>query len=155
MPPSENSGYIVNGLKGGDDGINFDASRDIVTQNNSPSAGGRATIGNRWIRLGSSVIGGRFNNNPVDTGAFPGRLNYLIFGFDAVARYENLLRFHFEYAQRNTDFIPPVTPPAPSVMAVEKVCGYYFEAEGRLRNDSKFSLLGRWDHMNRLLEVTA
>lgn len=149
------NGYIVNGLKGGDDGINFDASRDIVSQNNSPSLGGRATIGNRWLRVGSSVIGGRFNDSPV-SGAFPGRQNYLIYGFDAVSRYENLLRFQFEYAQRNTDFlVTAAAPPVPAITAVEKVCGYYFEAEGRLRNDSKFSVLARWDHMNRNVAPSA
>lgn len=144
------NGYIVNGLKGGDDGINFDASRDIVTQNNSPSVGGRVTIGNRWARIGSSVIGGRFNDNPL-TGTYPGRQNYLIYGFDATARYENLLRFQFEYAQRNTDFLVSGPPPPgnPIVAGLEKVCGYYFEVEGRLRNESKFSVVGRWDHMNR------
>ncbi len=149
------NGYIVNGLKGGDDGINFDASRDIVSQNNSPSVGGRVTIGNRWARIGSSVIGGRFNDNPL-SGAYPGRQNYLIFGFDLVARYENLLRFQFEYAQRNTDYlVAAAAPPVPAATGLEKVCGYYFEAEGRLRNDSKFSVVGRWDHMNRNVAPSA
>ena len=99
------------------------------------------------------MIGGRFNDNPL-SGAYPGRQNYLIYGFDAVARYENLLRFQFEYAQRNTDLLTSA-PPDPVVTGVEKVCGDYFEAEGRLRNDSKFSLLARWDHMNRNMAPSA
>lgn len=149
------NGYVVNGLKGSSDGINFDASRDIVSQNNSPSVGGRVTIGNRWARIGSSVIGGRFNDKP-SSDAYPGGQNYLIYGFDATARYENLLRFQFEYAQRNTDFlVDPAAPPLPAVTSVEKVCGYYFEAEGRLRNESKFSVVGRWDHMNRNVAPSA
>lgn len=149
------NGYIVNGLKGGQDGINFDTSRDIVTQNNSPSVGGRATIGNRWVRFGSSVIGGRFNDKPVSDD-YPGRQNYLIYGFDATARYENMLRFQFEYAQRNTDYlVAAAAPPVSAMTSVEKVCGYYFELEGRRCNESKLSLIGRWDHMNRNVAPSA
>ena len=149
------NGYIVNGLKGASDGINFDASRDIVTQNNSPSLGGRATIGNRWVRFGSSAIGGRFNDKPVSDD-YPGRQNYLIYGFDATARYENILRFQFEYAQRNTDYLAAAAaPPIAAVTSVEKVSGYYFELEARRCNESKFSLLGRWDHMNRNVAPSA
>lgn len=142
-------------MKGASDGINFDASRDIVSQNNSPSLGGRATIGNRWVRFGSSVIGGRFNDKPVSDD-YPGRQNYLIYGFDATARYENILRFQFEYAQRNTDYLAAAAaPPIAAVTSVEKVSGYYFELEARRCNESKFSLLGRWDHMNRNMAPSA
>ncbi len=130
--------YVVNGLNGNEEGIDFDRSRELLDNNSNPAVGGRVTIGSRFLRLGSSVMGGRFSDNPGLQ-----RLNYLIYGFDAVARYENLLRFQFEYAQRNTDTLPAAD------IFTEKVSGYYFELEGRLCNESKLSALARWDHQNR------
>ncbi|MDB5385986.1 MAG: hypothetical protein JWM11_1632, partial [Planctomycetaceae bacterium] len=91
--------YVVNGLQGGDDGIDFDMSRDYVANNKTPSVGGRATIGNGDLKIGGSIIGGRFNDNS-GSGPHAQGLYYWIYGADATYRYQDILRLQFEYAQR-------------------------------------------------------
>ncbi len=132
-------GYVVNGLQGGADGINFDLSRDYVDNNLRPAGGGRFTVGNQYLRLGSSLMGGQ--QSPVGfVGPNNANLGYLIFGFDATFHYENLLRIQFEYAMRSTD---RVNPAGGGMVSRENVGGYYVESE--LFLTSYISLLGRFD----------
>jgi cytochrome c2 len=133
--------YVVNGLRGNASGIDFYQSRNYVDGNKEPAAGTRVTLGNQYVRLGSSLTAGRFND---DTGSGPRNqaLYYRIYGFDIQAHYENLWRVQFEYADRDTDRI--VNLPG-LLLAREHISGLYLEGEGRLRKTSKFSILGRYD----------
>jgi hypothetical protein len=133
--------YVVNGLRGNSNGIDFFDSRNYVSGNKEPAIGTRVTLGNQFVRLGSSLTAGRFND---DTGSGPQHqgLYYRIYGFDLQARYENLLRFQVEYANRDTDRI--VSLPG-QLLAREHVGGIYLEGEARLKKESKFSFLMRYD----------
>lgn len=133
--------YVVNGLRGSANGIDFYQSRNYVDGNKEPAAGTRLTLGNQYVRLGSSLTAGRFND---DTGSGPRNqaLYYRIYGFDLQAHYENLWRVQFEYADRDTDRI--VNLPG-LLLAREHISGLYLEGEARLRRTSKFSVLGRYD----------
>jgi hypothetical protein len=75
----------------------FDASRSYVDNNREPAFGTRATVGNRSVRLGGSLKAGQLHNE----GATP--QSYHMAGADVTARYEQLLRFYFEYALRRDD----------------------------------------------------
>ena len=100
--------YVVNGLQGSPVGIDFLESRDYLDNNSEPGVGGRITIGNQYLSLGSSMMAGRFNDDGV-TGPLGDVLNYEIFGVDITARYQDLVRIEAEYAQRNSDrflFVP-------------------------------------------------
>lgn len=134
-------GYVVNGLRGASTGIDFYDSRNYVSGNKEPAVGTRVTLGNQFVRLGSSLTAGRFND---DTGSGPQHqgLFYRIYGFDLQARYENLLRFQFEFANRDTDRI--VSLPG-QLLAREHVNGMYLEGEMRLKKKSKFSFVTRYD----------
>ena len=133
--------YVVNGLRGNSTGIDFFDSRNYVSGNKEPAAGTRVTIGNQFVRLGSSLTAGRFND---DTGSGPQHqgLYYRIYGFDLQARYENLLRFQVEFANRDTDRV--VSLPG-QLLAREHVSGMYLEGEARFRKKSKLSFLMRYD----------
>ena len=133
--------YVVNGLRGNSNGIDFFDSRNYVSGNKEPAMGTRVTLGNQFVRLGSSLTAGRFND---DTGSGPQHqgLYYRIYGFDLQARYENLLRFQVEYANRDTDRV--VSLPG-QLLAREHVGGIYIEGEARLKKESKLSYLMRYD----------
>lgn len=133
--------YVVNGLRGNATGIDFYQSRLYVDGNKEPAAGTRVTLGNQFVRLGSSLTAGRFND---DLGSGPRNqaLYYRIYGFDLQAHYENLWRLQFEYADRDTDRI--VNLPG-LLLAREHISGLYVEGEARLRKTSKLSVLGRYD----------
>ena len=133
--------YVVNGLRGTSNGIDFYDSRNYVTGNKEPAIGTRATLGNQYVRLGSSFTTGRFN---LDSGSGPNNqgLYYRIYGFDLTARYENLLRFQIEYANRDTDRV--VNLPG-QLIAREHVGGMYMEGEVRFKRQSKWSYLVRYD----------
>jgi hypothetical protein len=133
--------YVVNGLRGNSTGIDFYDSRNYVSGNKEPAAGTRVTIGNQFVRLGSSLTAGRFND---DSGSGPQHqgLYYRIYGFDLQARYENLLRFQVEFADRDTDRV--VSLPG-QLLAREHVSGMYLEGEVRLRRKSKLSFVTRYD----------
>jgi cytochrome c5 len=133
--------YVVNGLRGSSTGIDFFASRNYVAGNKEPAIGTRATLGNQFVRLGGSLTAGRFND---DSGSGPHNqgLYYRIYGFDLTARYENLLRFQIEYADRDNDRV--VSLPG-QLVAREHVGGMYMEGEVRLKKKSKFSFLMRYD----------
>lgn len=137
--------YVVNGLQGGDDGIDFDMSRDYVDNNKSPAVGARGTIGNQQLTLGGSMMSGRFNDN---TGSGPnGRgLDYWIYGADATYRYEDILRLQFEYAQRDTDRF--VNLPN-QLFSRDRVGGCYVEGELMVSRKYNLSLINRYDTQAR------
>jgi mono/diheme cytochrome c family protein len=141
--------YIVNGLEGNNTGIDFYESRDYVDNNRWPAAGGRITVGGSMLRLGTSVMGGRFNG---DLGAGPDNagLNYLLFGADLTFHWKDIFRLQFEYAQRNSDRYGGT--PQPTVFS-ERVEGYYLESELQISRKHHISLFGRYDwqlHGSRL-----
>ncbi len=67
-------------------------------------------------------------------------LSYLIFGYDATIRYENLFRIQFDYAMRSTD---RENPAGGGMVSRENVGGYYIESE--LLLTSCMSVIGRYD----------
>lgn len=132
--------YVVNGLQGGANGIDFIQTRQRLYDNNkTPSVGGRFTIGGRNLRLGTSVMGGRFNSN-AGNGPFNQGMNYLVFGADAVFRWEDRLRLQFEYAQRNSDRLGTV----PNSIFSERVGGFYVEGEALISRRWNLSFLARY-----------
>ena len=94
--------YLVNGLEGSSNGIDFLQSRSLLDNNNRVAGGGRVTVGDPYIRVGASFMTGRFDN-PTDPAVPSGPLNYQIYGFDVQARYKRLFRCQIEYARRDTD----------------------------------------------------
>jgi hypothetical protein len=140
-------GYVINGLEGNETGIDFLESRNLADNNNRVAGGGRFTIGIPNIRIGASVTGGRFN----DSSDPAGPLDYLIYGVDAEAHYKNLIRFQFEFAQRNNDRFD-MTMIGPNVFS-EKVAGYYIETEARPYEKFPASLLVRYDFQSNSSEL--
>jgi hypothetical protein len=144
--------YIVNGLAGNSNGIDFLQSRNLLDNNNRVAGGGRLTLGDPFIRAGASIMAGRFDD-PTDP-TVPSPFYYRIYGFDVQAHYKKLFRFQAEYARRDSDrfgFLPDASgmfSNAPVVFS-EKVDGYYLEAEARPWNDSPVSLLVRYDRESR------
>jgi hypothetical protein len=138
--------YLVNGLEGGSNGIDFLQSRDLLDNNNRAAGGGRVTLGDPYVRVGASLMGGRFDD-PRDPAVPSGPLNYLIYGFDLQARYKKLFRCQLEYARRDTDRVGLLAN-GPGEFS-EKVDGYYLEAEVRPWNDCRVSFLARHDLQSR------
>lgn len=138
-------GYVVNGLQGGSDGIDFDASRAYTDNNSSPSVGGRVTLGNQFLRVGSSVINGRFNQSG-GSPLFKGALNYTIFGADISMHYEDILRVQAEYARRGSDRV--ISGPS-TLLIREYVEGLYVEGELKIFDEPRISLLTRYDVQDR------
>ena len=133
--------YLVNGLQGNNLGIDFLQSRDYVDNNSRPSAGGRVTLGNHYVRAGGSITGGQFNF-PV-AGFTPG-LYYQIVGFDIAAHYEDIVRVQAEYARRDMDtFVASF--PSPPTIGSDRTSGYYVEGELRVYEKPRISLLARYD----------
>jgi mono/diheme cytochrome c family protein len=89
--------YAVNGLQGFGPGVRFMPSRSYADNNSEPAAGGRLTLGNQTVRMGTSVMSGRMQ----DEGLAP--LDYHFAGADAVVRLDDCVRFYFEYAMRKND----------------------------------------------------
>jgi cytochrome c553 len=134
--------YVVNGLEGSTNGIDFYASRDYVDNNRSPSLGGRFTIGDKRLRLGASLIGGRFNSD-AGTGPFNQGMNYSIFGLDATFRWEDLWRIQAEFAQRDSDRFGNL-PVGPTIFQ-ERYSGGYLQTEYLISKRRHISLFGRYD----------
>lgn len=137
--------YIVNGLQGGADGIDFDMSREYVDNNKAPAIGSRVTLGNQTLKVGGSIMGGRFNDNLGD-GPNGRGMYYWIYGADATYRYQDILRLQFEYAQRDTDRF--VNLPN-QLFTRERVGGSYVEAELLLSRKYQISLINRYDMQAR------
>lgn len=137
--------YLVNGLRGAGFGVDFFGSREYVDNNRSPALGGRLAIGSKHLRLGTSVTGGRFNVDE-GTGTLREGMDYLIYGADAVFRWQDILRLQFEYAQRDADRLGNI--PAPTMFR-EHISGCYAEAEMLVSRCWQLSLLARYDAQSR------
>jgi len=133
--------YLVNGLQGTANGVDFLMSRDYVDNNSNPAVGGRATLGNQYVRAGGSITGGRFNSNAA-FGSTPPVLDYQIFGFDVQARYEDLIRVQAEYARRDSDRMVGL-PGIP--VSTDHISGFYVEGELRVYCKPRVSVLARYD----------
>src|SRR5262249_51191943 len=96
-------GYLVNGLQGSGNGIDFYQSRNLFDFNNRVAGGGRVTVGDPYVRAGASFMTGRFDDPNVSE--LRSGLTYRIYGFDVQAQYKRLVRFQFEYARRDADRI--------------------------------------------------
>jgi hypothetical protein len=138
-------GYLVNGLEGNGNGIDFLQSRDLYDNNNRVGGGTRVTIGDPYVRAGASFTTGRFDI-PGTLGLARG-LYYTIYGFDVQAKYKRLFRCQFEYARRDSDRFG-ILPVGPTLFS-EGVYGYYAEAEARPWEKSRVSLLARYDWQSR------
>lgn len=134
-------GYLINGLEGNVNGIDFYQSRDLYDNNNRVAGGTRVTIGDPLVRAGASLMSGRYD---VPTPGLAEGLYYTIYGFDIQAKYKRLFRAVFEYARRDNDRFG-ILPAGPTIFS-EGVYGYYAEAEIRPCGEkSKVSLLTRYD----------
>jgi hypothetical protein len=138
--------YLVNGIEGDTSGLQFYQSRDIVDNNHQVAGGGRITLGGPYVRAGTSVTSGRYNDTT--SGTFKTGLDYTIWGYDIQARYKDLIRLQAEYARRDSD--RPLTPGAanPNVFK-ERVDGCYAEGEVRPWHKCRVSFLTRYDYMRR------
>lgn len=134
-------GYLINGLEGNVNGIDFYQSRDLYDNNNRVAGGTRVTIGDPYVRAGASFMSGRYD---VPTPGLAEGLYYTIYGFDIQAKYKRLFRAIFEYARRDNDRFGIL--PAGASIFNEGVYGYYAEAEVRPCGEkSPVSLLTRYD----------
>jgi hypothetical protein len=138
--------YIVNGLQGSSNGIDFLQSRNLLDNNNRVAGGGRLTLGGPYIRAGASIAAGRFDD-PNDPAVSSGPLHYRIYGFDLQARYKKLFRCQIEYARRDTDRIGFLAN-GPGKFS-EEVDGYYLEVEARPWEECRVSFLARHDLLSR------
>ncbi|HEY1375826.1 MAG TPA: hypothetical protein VGF55_03495 [Gemmataceae bacterium] len=131
--------YLVNGLNGSSNDVDFFQSRDLLDNNNRAAGGARVTLGDQYVRAGASWTTGRYNLT-----TDPAGLYYRIFGFDVQAHYKRLLRFQAEWARREGDrigFLPVVG----TEKFTEAVSGYYVEAEARPWDKCHVSFLARYD----------
>jgi hypothetical protein len=136
-------GYLINGLAGNANGIDFLQSRDLLDNNTRLSGGGRVTIGDPFVRLGASILAGRFDN-PND--AVPNSpLDYRIYGFDFQAHYKRLFRCQVEYARRDSDRTGAL--PTGFGKFTDALDGYYIETEVRPWEECRVSLLARQDFL--------
>jgi hypothetical protein len=136
--------YLINGLAGSGNGIDFLQSRNLLDNNNHAAFGGRVTVGDPYIRAGASFMTGSFDDRN-DLAVPSGPLGYQIYGFDVQARYKRLFRCQIEFARRNSDRVG-VLGNGPGVFT-ERVDGYYLEAEVRPWDDCRVSFLARHDFL--------
>ena len=138
------TGYTVNGLTGGVNGVDFYQSRDYVDNNRWPAGGGRLTIGGANLRLGASAMGGRFNDNagngPLNQGMY-----FFLYGVDAVFQWTDVIRVQCEFAQRDSDRFG--VDPATGRFA-ERVSGAYAQFEWLFDRCRKLSFFSRYDSMS-------
>jgi hypothetical protein len=143
-------GYLVNGLEGSSQGLEFFSSRDIVDNNFRPSLGSRITLGDPYVRAGASVTAGPFNDPTAAGGSSPGRLDYTIFGFDLQAHYKDLIRVQFEYARRTSERAATRKGGTGGFFVFdERVEGLYVEGEVKPWEHCCLSLLARYDWLGR------
>jgi hypothetical protein len=138
--------YGVNGLQGSTDldlGSWFQ-SRDYVDNNTEPAVGGRATIGNKYLRAGGSLMTGRYNENSLQA-AVPETLDYKIYGADLVARYEDWVRIQVEWARRDNDAFDFFA----AAVGRESIQGTVIEGEFKLWEKPKISAVVRYDDQQR------
>jgi cytochrome c5 len=136
-------GYLINGLAGNGSGIDFLQSRDLVDNNTRMSGGGRVTVGDPYVRVGASILAGRFDNPNDNVPSAP--LDYRLYGFDFQAHYKRLFRCQVEYARRDSDRVGVL--PTGVGKVTDALDGYYMEAEVRPYDECRVSLLARQDFM--------
>lgn len=129
--------FAVNGLQGNASGINFNTSRRYYDNNRRPDYGGRMTVGNNRLRLGFSAMAGAISDDPIDD-----PVRYQMFGWDAIVRPNDKLRFYFEYAQRQDLALT-------ASELDEFTSGYVAETEYRLWEPLSF--VARLDNLERRL----
>jgi len=124
--------YAVNGLQIGGPDVFF-ASRSYRDNNSNTAVGGRATIGNKEIRIGGSIANGEQQQEES-----PNQV-YKLVGADVTYRWKETLRAYYEYAIRDE---------APFPDATNTVYGNLFEGELFLLDEPKISLLARFDTLD-------
>jgi hypothetical protein len=137
--------YVVNGLRGNVSGVNFFASRDYVDNNFEPAVGGRWTVGNRRLRLGSSLMTGRLNDRG-ESGPTAIGLFYKVVGADITYRIEDDFRLQFEYALRRSDRLLFGAVPEPEL---EDTDGFFVEGELKFCEQPRVAVLARYDEQSR------
>ncbi|MBX7166711.1 MAG: hypothetical protein K1X74_10230 [Pirellulales bacterium] len=149
--------YLVNGLSGGPQGIDFDYSRDYVDNNRSPAVGGRVAVGNDVISVGTSAATGRYSRNDPYS-PWLNDLQYALFGGDVALHWQDWFWFQAEYAERCNDragywYVGPLSattadllalPPVPFVFH-EHVRGGYGQIETLLSRAYRISAFFRFD----------
>jgi hypothetical protein len=138
-------GYLVNGLEGSGNGIDFLQTRALFDNNVRVASGARLTVGDPYVRAGASVTSGRFDDP--NAAVAPRGLYYTIYGFDLQAHYKRLFRCQLEYARRTSER-SGILPGGPGVFS-EAVGGYYIEAEARPWEKCRVSLVARYDYLQR------
>ena len=127
--------YAVNGLQASGQGISFVQSRTYFDNNNNTAVGGRATVGNRLLRVGGSVMSGDIQSDSIH----PSTLNSHFAGADITARFGDTLRIYYEYAIRTNDatFSP-----------IRQIAyGNVVEGELLLTCQPRISLMARYDNL--------
>ena len=117
--------YAVNGLQS-----DFYASRGYSDNNDNTALGGRITLGNPWVRIGTSYNSGEMQYTGTPT------QNYRIMGADATVRFRDWVRFYYEYAARKEDTLPSQE---------SEVEGHVGEVEVKLWSRPRLALLVRYD----------
>lgn len=138
--------YAINGLQGSTDLElgSWYQSRDYVDNNSEPAVGGRATIGNKYLRAGASLMSGRYNESSLQQ-AVPELLDYKIYGADVVARYEDWVRIQVEWARRDNDAFDFIG----GAVEREAIKGTVVEGEFKLWTKPKISAIVRYDDQRR------
>jgi hypothetical protein len=138
--------YAINGLQGSTDLElgSWYQSRDYVDNNSEPAVGGRATIGNKYLRAGASLMSGRYNESAQQQ-AVPELLDYKIYGADLVARYEDWVRIQVEWARRDNDAFDFIG----GAVEREAIKGTVVEGEFKLWTKPKISAIVRYDDQRR------
>ena len=119
--------YAINGLRPRFND-RFLSSRTYWDNNNDPAVGGRATIGNKTLRLGGSIMSGHLNNDR-DPQQY-----YKLAGADVTFRYEKWIRAYAEYAIRTEETSPGARSHT-----------YGTVVEGEMQLTPCVSLLARYD----------
>jgi mono/diheme cytochrome c family protein len=134
--------YAVNGLQQGGPGI-FLFSRSYRDNNSNVAVGGRATIGNRSLRFGSSISTGELQNE--GPGLAAPLQTYKLTGADVSYRHEDFFRAYYEYAIRDEDSFPGAESYAYGHLAEAEVLLLEFDDPCCDPPVNKISLLARYD----------
>ncbi|MBN2785296.1 MAG: hypothetical protein JXR25_10735 [Pontiellaceae bacterium] len=123
--------YGINGLQS-----DFYSSREYDDNNSDTTLGCRATLGNSWFRIGGSYAEGEMQ---FDSFGDPQK-EYQLIGGDVSLRYRDLIRLNYEYAIRKEDT---------EGFADGDIDGHVLEAEGRIWQEPRISLVVRYDTLER------
>lgn len=127
--------YAVNGFQG-DLSWSPGDGRAYSDNNRSPAGGARFTVGNSSWKFGTSLMGGQMQDDGSSN-----RLFYHCYGADLIYRYEDIYRFYFEYAARQSDFKLRKEP--------EYFKGIVIESELRIIKEPRVGLLARYDTLDQ------